>query len=409
MYTLELTAINKILINKGFINIVINDILKESKLDVKRKALFTRIVYGTVENKILLDYQISFYLEKDSLSKEIKNLLRMATYMVLYMNISNHHVVLEIVEMVKKLSPNYASLFNGILRNITRNGAQDVYFDDYNRTLSVKYSYPISLISLLKKQYPDELESILEHDSDTYNVYRINTLKTTADFIKEDLKDYDIEIVNNAIITKSNLTNLNVFKKGYIVYQDLASQKVSEVMNPKENSRILDMCSAPGSKAFHLAALTNNLAEITCCDIYEHKIKLINDMAKNLGVTCLKPVVTNSVMQTYEEPFDYVLLDAPCSGLGVMKHKVDLKYQFNMKDVEDIVVLQKALLGRASKNVKIGGILVYSTCTINKMENEEMMKYFLKKHKEFKLLEEHKLLPTNKNDGFYIAKLIRES
>lgn len=409
MYTLELTAINKILINKGFINIVINDILKESKLDVKRKALFTRIVYGTVENKILLDYQISFYLEKDSLSKEIKNLLRMATYMVLYMNISNHHVVLEIVEMVKKLSPNYTSLFNGILRNITRNGAQEVYFDDYNRTLSVKYSYPISLISLLKKQYPDELESILEHDSDTYNVYRINTLKTTADFIKEDLKDYDIEIVNNAIITKSNLTNLNVFKKGYIVYQDLASQKVSEVMNPKENSRILDMCSAPGSKAFHLAALTNNLAEITCCDIYEHKIKLINDMAKNLGVTCLKPIVTNSVMQTYEEPFDYVLLDAPCSGLGVMKHKVDLKYQFNMKDVEDIVVLQKALLGRASKNVKIGGILVYSTCTINKMENEEMMKYFLKKHKEFKLLEEHKLLPTNKNDGFYIAKLIRES
>lgn len=409
MYTLELTAINKILINKGFINIVINDILKESKLDVKRKALFTRIVYGTVENKILLDYQISFYLEKDSLSKEIKNLLRMATYMVLYMNISNHHVVLEIVEMVKKLSPNYTSLFNGILRNITRNGAQEVYFDDYNRTLSVKYSYPISLISLLKKQYPDELESILEHDSDTYNVYRINTLKTTADFIKENLKDYDIEIINNAIITKSNLTNLNVFKKGYIVYQDLASQKVSEVMNPKENSRILDMCSAPGSKAFHLAALTNNLAEITCCDIYEHKIKLINDMAKNLGVTCLKPTVTNSVMQTYEEPFDYVLLDAPCSGLGVMKHKVDLKYQFNMKDVEDIVVLQKALLGRASKNVKIGGILVYSTCTINKMENEEMMKYFLKKHKEFKLLEEHKLLPTNKNDGFYIAKLIRES
>ena len=169
------------------------------------------------------------------------------------------------------------------------------------------------------------------------------------------------------------------------------------------------MCSAPGSKAFHMAALTNNNAEITCCDIYEHKIKLINDMAKNLGVTCLKPTVCDSVMQTYEEPFDYVLLDAPCSGLGVMKHKVDLKYQFNMKDVEDIVVLQKALLGRASRNVKVGGTLVYSTCTINKMENEEMIKYFLKKHKEFKLLEVHQLLPTNKNDGFYIAKMIREN
>ena len=409
MYTLELNAINKILINKGFINIVINDLLKESKLDKQRKTLFTRIVYGTVENKILLDYQISFYLQKDSLSKELKNLLRMATYMVLYMNISNHNVVLEIVEMVKKLSPNYTSLFNGILRNIARNGEQEVYFDDYNRTLSVKYSYPISLIGLLKKQYPDDIENILAHDTDIYNVYRINTLKTTVDFIKEDLKDYDIEIVNNAIITKANLTNLNIFKKGLIVYQDLSSQMVSEVMNPSNNSRILDMCSAPGSKAFHLAAITNNTSEIMCCDIYEHKIKLINDMAKNLGVTCLKPLVCDSIMQTYEEPFDYVLLDAPCSGLGVMKHKVDLKYQFNMKDVEDIIVLQKALLGRASRNVKVGGTLVYSTCTINKQENEEMMKYFLKKHKEFKLLEEHKLLPTNRNDGFYIAKLIREN
>lgn len=409
MYQLELTAINKILINKGFINIVINDLLKDSKLDIKRKALFTRIVYGVVENKILLDYQINFYLKKDSMPKEIKNLLRMGVYMILYMNLSNHHVVLEIVEMVKKLSPNYTSLFNGILRNITRNGEQEVYFDDLNRTLSVKYSYPISLITLLKKQYPNDFEDILKHDSDTYNVYRINTLKTTVDFIKEDLKDYDIEIVGNALITKANLTNLNIFKKGFIVYQDLASQKVSEILNPSENSKILDMCSAPGSKSFHMAALTNNNAEITCCDIYEHKIKLINDMAKNLGVTCLKPTVCDSVMQTYEEPFDYVLLDAPCSGLGVMKHKVDLKYQFNMKDVEDIVVLQKALLGRASRNVKVGGTLVYSTCTINKMENEEMIKYFLKKHKEFKLLEVHQLLPTNKNDGFYIAKMIREN
>lgn len=409
MYQLELTAINKILINKGFINIVITDLLKDSKLDIKRKALFTRIVYGVVENKILLDYQINFYLKKDSMPKEIKNLLRMGVYMILYMNLSNHHVVLEIVEMVKKLSPNYTSLFNGILRNITRNGEQEVYFDDLNRTLSVKYSYPISLITLLKKQYPNDFEDILKHDSDTYNVYRINTLKTTVDFIKEDLKDYDIEIVGNALITKANLTNLNIFKKGFIVYQDLASQKVSEILNPSENSKILDMCSAPGSKAFHMAALTNNNAEITCCDIYEHKIKLINDMAKNLGVTCLKPTVCDSVMQTYEEPFDYVLLDAPCSGLGVMKHKVDLKYQFNMKDVEDIVVLQKALLGRASRNVKVGGTLVYSTCTINKMENEEMIKYFLKKHKEFKLLEVHQLLPTNKNDGFYIAKMIREN
>lgn len=409
MYTKELTAINKILINKGFINIVINDALKDFKEPIQRKALFTRIVYGVVDNKMLLDYQISFYLKKDSMPKELKNLLRMGTYMILYMNLTNHHVVKEIVEMTKKLSPNYASLFNAILRNITKNGEQEVYFDDQNRLLSVKYSYPVNLVVLLKNQYPDEYLDILKHEDEFYNVYRINTLKTTIEDVTNDLKDFDVEIINDAIITKHNLTNLNLFKKGLIVYQDLASQKVCEVLGPKEGMKILDMCSAPGSKAFHIAAKTKNNAEITCCDIYEHKIKLIEDMAKNLGVTSIKTKLCDSIMQTYDEPFDMVLLDAPCSGLGVIKHKVDLKYQFNMKDVNDIIVLQKALLGRASRNVSVGGTLVYSTCTINKMENEEMIKYFLKKHKDFELIKELKYLPTNKNDGFYIAKLIRKS
>ena len=408
MYSLELTAINKILINKGFINIVINDILKESKLDVKRKALFTRIVYGVVENKILLDYQISFYLEKDSLPKEVKNLLRMATYMVLYMNLSNHHVVLEIVEMVKKISPNYTSLFNGILRNITRNQEQEVYFDDYNRLLSVKYSYPISLISLLKKQYPDMIEDILKHDSETYNVYRINTLKTTIEFIKEDLKDYEFELIGTALITKANLTNLNIFKKGFIVYQDLASQRVSEVLNPTANSKILDMCSAPGSKAFHMAALTNNLAEITCCDIYEHKIKLIEKSSKRLGLDIIKTKVCDaSQYDSKLGEFDCVLCDVPCSGLGIIRRKPEIKYK-NFEEFDDLCKIQLNIIENAKKYLKKGGKLLYSTCTLRKKENENIVEQFLENNKDFSLKFSHTFMPHKDNtDGFFCSLMIK--
>ena len=179
-------------------------------------------------------------------------------------------------------------------------------------------------------------------------------------------------------------------------------------MDPKKNDNILDMCSAPGSKSFHMASLVNNECQITSCDIYEHKIKLINDEAARLGITCIKTITCDAAIYNFDKEYDKVLLDAPCSGLGVMKHKCDLKYKFTLKDKDDIIVLQKSLLGKACKVVKKGGILVYSTCTINKEENEDMIKYFLKKHKEFEKVEEINYLPNEKHDGFYICKMIKK-
>ena len=318
MYSLELTAINKILINKGFINIVINDILKESKLDVKRKALFTRIVYGVVENKILLDYQISFYLEKDSLPKEVKNLLRMATYMVLYMNLSNHHVVLEIVEMVKKLSPNYTSLFNGILRNITRNQEQEVYFDDYNRLLSVKYSYPISLISLLKKQYPDMIEDILKHDSETYNVYRINTLKTTIEFIKEDLKDYEFEFVdkinNISFYNDSKATNCESTKIALKSF----NQPTLLILGGLDRGHSFD----------DLTPCMGNVNYVACYGETKSRIK---EYCDRIGVSCgVFDTLVNATNACYEKATkgDVVLLSPACASWDQYKKFEDRGDEF---------------------------------------------------------------------------------
>ncbi|MBR2891248.1 MAG: 16S rRNA (cytosine(967)-C(5))-methyltransferase RsmB [Bacilli bacterium] len=407
MYTIELDAIDKILNLGGFINLVINDVIKKNKLDDSRKALFTKIVYGVVENKLYLDYQLSFYLKNDKIAKDVKNILRMGIYMIHFLNIPNYHVIDALVEQTKEKYSNYTKMVNAILRNLTRNELKEIPTTDYQMYLSIKYSYPLSLVKFIKRQYPENIEEILKPSENIYNTYRINYIKTDKESLLKKLK-CDYELKDDAIITKTNLSGKDYFKKSEIVYQDYASQKVAIVMDPEKNTNILDMCSAPGSKSFHIASLLNNECNITSCDIYEHKTKLIIDEAKRQGITCIKTITCDSATYNFDQEYDYVLLDAPCSGLGVMKHKCDLKYRFTLKDKDDIIVLQKSLLGKACKVVKQGGILVYSTCTINKEENEEMIKYFLKKHKDFEILEELNFLPTDIHDGFYICKMIKK-
>lgn len=403
MYQLELDAIDKIFNKDGFINLVINDTIKKQHLDDERRSLFTKIVYGVVENKIYLDYQISFYLKNPNINNDVYNILRMGCYMIYFLNIKNYHVLDSLVEMTKVKYPNMSGLVNAILRNFTRNPLKEIEKENKLEYLSIKYSYPIKVVTFLNKQYPDSIEDILKPSIDNYNIYRINTLKAE----KKDIvsKFSNACYLDDALITKDNLNHTKEFKDGSLVYQDYASQRVAYTSGIKENDTVLDMCSAPGSKAFHVAAITNNKAKITCCDIYEHKAKLIEEQAKKLGVTCIKTKVCDSSLEKYDKPFDVVLLDAPCSGLGVMKHKCDLKYHFEFNKIKEIVTLQKALLGAACLNVKVGGTLIYSTCTINKEENEEMMNYFLKKHKNFEKVLEESYLPSDKHDGFYICKL----
>lgn len=407
MYQIELDAIDKIFNKDGFINLVINDTIKKQHLDKNRSALFTKIVYGVVENKIYLDYQLSFYLKNPSISNDIINILRMGCYMIYFMDIKNYHVIDSLVEMTKAKYDNYSGLVNAILRNFSRNPLKEIKKDNKIEYLSIKYSYPVKVVSFLEKQYPKDIEDILAPAKVNYNIYRINTLRTKKEDIKT--KFSDAEYLDDALISKDNLNHTKEFKEGLLIYQDYASQRVAYISGIKEKDQVLDMCSAPGSKAFHVAALTSNKANITCCDIYEHKVKLIEEQAKKLGVTCIKTKVCDSSMEKYQTPFDVVLLDAPCSGLGVMKHKCDLKYHFEFNKIKEITTLQKALLGAACLNVKVGGTLIYSTCTINKEENEEMMAYFLKKHKNFEKVMEESYLPSDKHDGFYICKLRKVS
>ena len=407
MNVLELCkeSIYQILQEDAYINIVINDTIKKNELKNNDKSLYTKIVYGVVENKIYLDYQLKPYLKNDKLPKQVLTYLRIGCYALLELNISKIYIVSELVELVKQDFKSYVGMVNAILRNIIRNGKAPITGDKYHQ-LSIRYSYPINLVTYLDKMYPNDIGEILKPASISHNTYRINK-KTDIHKLEAKLQELhiDYQIYGHSLITKSSINDTYFIKRGDIVNQNLSSQEVINVLNPKVNTTILDMCAAPGSKAIQLADTLDNQCDITCCDIHPHKIKLIESACKNQNITCIKTICCDASTYNFGKLYDVVMLDAPCSGLGVMKHKADLKYKFKFSDVEDIIVLQKALLGKAYTLVKKGGILIYSTCTINKEENEEMMKYFLKKHKDMEVMDERFRLPDDIYDGFYICKM----
>lgn len=411
MYQLAQEAIIKIINDGGYVNIVISDFIKNSELTDHERRLFTRIVYGTVEKYLLLDYYLKPYTSGKKIKTPIRNILRMGVYMIFFMNIANHFVVNELVKMVKRQDFRASGLVNAVLRSIIRDGLREIEKKDLVSYLSIKYSYPIELVKELYNQYPNDIENILRADGEIYNTYRINTLKTTIDEIKDYLenKEYKYKIDGTTLWSKESLIKTPLFMEGKIISQDSSSQRVALITNPVKNSRILDSCSAPGGKACHMATMMENMGEIICLDIYPHKLKLIEENAKNQGITILKTCLSDAREYYDDKPFDYVVIDAPCSGLGVMDHKVDLKYHMSVSSMKELVTLQSQILDHLSALVVKNGYLVYSTCTINKNENTYQIKKFIEKHPEYQLLEEIQLLPSNEGDGFYICKLQRKA
>ncbi len=401
----------------AYLNLTINNMIT-SKVDEYTehdKKIYVKVTSGVVENKLLLDYCLSKLIKGQRVKPFIKNALRVATYMISFMNTPNHYVVNEIVKVVKKEDFRASSFVNAILRRYINENIYNESLDEINKLeklerLSILYSIDLELVKLLDSQY-DELESILKPSMDKYNTYRINTLKTSIEEVLEILNKEEYIYENDGIVlkTKASLINHELFTLGKIIPQDASSIKVGLVASPDSNSRVLDACSAPGAKSMHMSAIMNNTGIIYSCDVHEHKIKLIESNAKKLGVTNVKTMLVDSSCVTFDEEFDTVLLDVPCSGLGVINHKSDLKYKMTLEKIKNINTLQKQILNNLSKYVKVNGHLVYSTCTINKDENERLIKEFLEKHQEFKMLEEHIIVQNYQadNDGFYIAKLER--
>lgn len=423
--------------NKNYSNMAINKHFKDVKLSNQDRGLATEIIYGVIENKYYIDYIIDKLSKVKTNKMEIyvKTLLRMGIYQIMFLNsISDYAAVNETVNLAKKKNSKVSGFINGILRNVIRQketiGAIKVKDDiDY---LAIKYSYDKWMIRNWMIHFGREFtEELLEANSQRPIIYlRTNTLKITRDELiekleKQNIKASKVNVVDEAIKVENlkDIENNPLYKEGLFTVQDISSMLVGKVMNPEENSLVLDVCSAPGGKTTHMATLMNNTGEVVSRDIYEHKLKLIKASCKRLNLTNVN-VEEYDAMKIDKDSigkFDYVLADVPCSGLGIIRRKPEIKYK-EKEEFRDLPPIQKKILENASKYVKKGGTLIYSTCTIQDSENIDVINEFLQKNKNFELapINEVKVDLDNQEkgymkiypnvhemDGFFISKLIR--
>jgi len=352
-------------------------------------------VYGTLKYRLKLDYIID-YLSKTPSHKMkplIRNIMRMSVYQMFYLDkVPTSAVINEAVIIVKKRKfDNLSGFVNGVLRQIDRNREHIYYPDkskDFVNYISVMYSIPKWIISDWLLTYNAEtVEKICTAFNKRAKVcIRINSLCATRQEVQESLQQEHIRCEQGTLLEEAmyiknldNLQELTTFKQGKWTVQDESAMLVAHVMNPKPGDKILDMCSAPGGKSIHMAELMQNKGQIISADVHEHKLELIEKNMERMGIEIITPMLQDGTLLNSEfiEAFDKVLLDAPCSGLGIMKRKPDIRYNKSLGDLKAIVMLQKQLAENAVKYLKKEGTLVYSTCTLSKRENEEMASYIV--------------------------------
>ena len=424
--------------NGAYSAIALNNSIKENKLSPLDASFMSSLVYGVLERRLLLDYIIKQYskipLKKIDLKTKI--ILRLGILQLLFMDkIPESAAVNESVKLAKKNKlQKSAGFINGILRNITRAEIKYTLPDknkDKANYLSIKYSCPRDIVELWIKSYGESItETVLKSLSGRPELTaRVNTLKTTPEKLIEELKGEGVEaerseLEANALMLKNtgSVENLKAFKDGKLYIQDLSSQLCVKALDPQPRDIMLDVCSAPGGKSLTSAQYMNNRGKIYAFDIYEHKLKLINKSAERLGITCIITDVRNASEDKRELPLaDRVLCDVPCSGLGIMNRKPEIRYKENILD-SSLPKLQYKILCNSSKFVAVGGTLIYSTCTLNPAENNENVERFLEEHPDFepvkidldvkRALDEPENMLTlfpeiNPSDGFFIAAFRR--
>ncbi len=412
-------ALQKIEKENAYSNLTVKESLANAQLSPLDKSLASALIYGVLDRKITLDYILSKFLKTPINKTPVFTLtvLRSALYQILYMDkIPESAAVNEAVKLIKnsKESRN-AGFVNAVLRSALRS-ENLIPNTNTPQDISIRFSCPLWIVESFLKDYGEENTlNILSESLKAANLYiRVNTVKTTAEELKEELKKENIEcedafLENFLCLNKgANIANSKAFKKGLFHVQDLASGTTALKLEAKENDRVLDLCAAPGGKTFTIAQSMNNKGEIIATDIHKHRVDLIEEGKKRLALSIIKPMVNDA--SKYNEAlgkFDKVLSDVPCSGLGVIKRKPDIKYSQtpNLKELEE---LQYNILTNASKYVKKGGKILYSTCTLRKAENENQIERFLKENKDFHKIYEHTFLPhLDLTDGFFCAVLER--
>lgn len=418
----------------AYSNIALNNGIKQDNLKGVEASFCSALVYGVLERRIQLDFIIRQYtnIRLKKIETEVLEILRMAVLQLLFMDkIPESAAVNESVRLAKGMRLNNASGFiNGVLRSMLRAECRYKLPDkdkEKIRYYSVVYSVPEELVILWISSYGEEnAVCIMENTMGRAKLtVRVNTLKTDKVTLKALLEKSGVScsesnIVKNALFLAGtgSVEAKEEYRQGLFHVQDTASQICCEVLAPESGMNVYDFCSAPGGKAFTIAQLMNNEGSIRAFDMYEHKVKLINKGAYRLGIKNISTEVRNALENDDMPLADRVLCDVPCSGLGIIRRKPEIKYKENF-GLKELPKLQYDILCNCSRYVKKGGRLVYSTCTLNPEENEMNVKKFLSEHLEFQPLNitlnsgiirkidnmgnAVTLLPDDNHDGFFIS------
>lgn len=393
--------------NGSYSNIALDKALSNVVYD---KAFISSLVYGVTERKLTLDYFIDKYAS-GRIKPKIRVILWLGAYQILFMDrIPSSAAINESVKLTKQIKQDYYSkLVNAVLHKIDNNR-------DLPDDLSVKYSVPKNLINMWIKQYgEEEVKKFLPCINDRPPLFAIPNKK----LVNNDELVYELDcdetkcvaynefvLINDA----TNLTKSKAFRNGLFYIEDLSSFYCAKAIGAKPNDIVLDMCSAPGGKAFTMSQDMNNKGKIYCFDLYPHRLRLIEESAQRLSVDIIKTAVNNATVFNPNIPkADKILCDVPCSGFGIIRRKPEIRYK-ELDSVKELPFIQYDILKTSAKYLKSGGKMIYSTCTLNKKENEQVVARFLENNKNFKLIQEKTIFPSNYGgDGFYYALIKNEN
>lgn len=433
----------KIKNNQAYSNLLLNETIKKENVPAIDVPLLTEIVYGTIQYQKKLDYYLQEYSKKplSKLEDWVLVLLRLTVYQLVHLDrVPDHAAINEAVEIAKRRGHRGISgMTNGILRSLLRNPLPDTSSieDDVTR-LAIEASHPEWLIKRWITQYGYEQTASIAFANLTHPTHavRVNrTLATKSDVIQS-LRNDGLDVTESPYIDeclyvkKGSLAKTDAFQKGSISIQDEGSMLVALALDPQGGERILDACAAPGGKSTHIAERMDNTGEVVSVDIHQHKVKLIQEQTKRLHLSIVNGEVADArkLQEKYEtESFDRILVDAPCSGFGVIQRKPDLKWSKREEDVHRLSEIQQSIINAVWPLLKKGGLLVYSTCTIDREENENVVTEFVSRtngasfdshlldripviiaNKKKKNLGYFQLFPGEfQTDGFFIAAIVK--
>ncbi len=430
-------ALLKVHKDGAYSNLVIDSLLKEnSELDERDKSFICNIVYGTLDRLILIDYNLGLYLNQPvkKLKPELHTVLRMGAYQLLFMDkVPSRAAVNESVNLAKVNKSNFAaSMVNAVLRRVADNGLRLPECSENDpEYLAIKYSCPEWLVTLWIDSYGfDNAISLCEKALESPPlVIRCNTTKISVDELiwklaEEGVVAHKTDIMPEALIidSKGAVDELEAYKNGLFHAQDLASQFCCNAVDAKPGETVFDLCSAPGGKTFTIAQMMDNTGLVRAFDIYQSRVELIKSGASRLGLSNVYSYLSDAAI--FNENYglaDKVLCDVPCSGLGIIRRKPEIRFKKPV-DIDNLPELQYRILCNATKYLKDGGRLIYSTCTLNPKENSEVCDRFLKEHPDFSSIKVLPSLPRFGNeenyltlmphihstDGFFVAVFVKD-